>query len=264
MSELVSSEVISYYEITEEIKLKLNRIDKIIIDFSKMLKSDEFYEFCNEIRQSYVYSNLVTNNNIMSFSKFKEATKSNNKYEKDKDIIAVKNIKYAYDIASDINIYKLLDLLKLHDIISRDLIEDHGFTRSNQVVSSCEGNRVYFALPPQQVVRRLEKLFDWLIESDEDIIIKACVFYYEFLFIHPFRKFNGIVSRIWFKQILASYNKFFIKLPIEDKLMKNYKKLNSIIIYSRKEGDCTKFIEFILDLIYQATETFSTFYKYQN
>ncbi len=250
---------ISDYEITNDIKTKLRNIENNLAKINAIDKNEKYYKFCDELKQEIIFSTLKINNKNLTIADVKQHLNSNKIYEIDKNIIEVKNIKNAYENASEINIYKIGDLLKIHNIVSRELIQDTGCTRSQQVVSYLNGNKIVcLALPPKQVVLRLETLFEWLRTSEENTIIKACVFYYEFAFIHPFRKYNGVVSRIWQKAILSSYNKCFMKVPIESAINNNFENINSLIAFSKGEEDCTSFVNFMLLLINNSLESFIT------
>lgn len=249
-------EFVSYYEITEDIKDILKQIEEKVSQINVINKGEKFYNLCAEIQKENIYSTLAIKNNNITLQSVEKVINNKSAHESNKDNIAIKNVKYAYDNANDINIYKIIDLLKMHNTITRNIIQDSGCTRSQQVVSYSQGKVIYFAVQPRQVVSRLENLFKWLLSSSENPLVKACVFYYEFKFIHPFRVANGIVNRIWQKEILSNYNSIFMTLPIETQIKQNYEKLNNILAFSMADGDCTNFILFMLILINNSFEEF--------
>ena len=80
----------------------------------------------------------------------------------------------------------------------------------------CDDERVIFIAPFQHLVPNLlEQLFDYLNNYDENIIIKSCVFHYEFEFIHPFSDGNGRMGRYFQTAILAKWEEIFAYLPTE-------------------------------------------------
>ena len=61
----------------------------------------------------------------------------------------------------------------------------------------------------------MEQLFSWVKNSDEHMILKSCIFHYEFEFIHPFSDGNGRIGRLWQSVMLYEHNQLFSSLPVE-------------------------------------------------
>jgi len=97
---------------------------------------------------------------------------------------------------------KLDDLLKAHKLMMKGILKSAGsFRNVNVGVGSSEGVS-HVAPPHDRVPELMNALFDWLAESDEHLLIKSCVFHYEFEFIHPFSDGNGRIGRLWQSVIL--------------------------------------------------------------
>lgn len=66
-----------------------------------------------------------------------------------------------------------------------------------QVVSGAMGKeKVYYQAPPSEAVpAEMEQFFDWVNNSETDIVIKAAVAHFWFLTIHPFDDGNGRICR---------------------------------------------------------------------
>ncbi len=100
----------------------------------------------------------------------------------------------------------------------------------------------------------MQQLFNWLRDSDEHLLIKSCVFHYEFEFIHPFRDGNGRIGRLWQTVILTAYNPLFSILPIESIIRDYQEEYYKAIESSTSVGECTVFIEFMMARILEAIE----------
>jgi len=144
---------------------------------------------------------------------------------------------------------ELKDLLEAHKIMMHKVLNDAGSFRTvNVAVGS------HIAPPHNQVSTLMYQLFEWLGESDEHLLIKSCVFHYEFEFIHPFRDGNGRIGRLWQSVILSTYNPLFGILPTESIVRDHQQAYYNAIEQSTTEGECTKFIEFMLERILEAIE----------
>ena len=96
----------------------------------------------------------------------------------------------------------------------------------------------------------MNDLFKWLKEDSETpILIKSCIFHYEFIFIHPFNDGNGRTARLWQNILLSKWNKIFEFLPIESQIKKYQEDYYKAISNSHVNGNSNDFIEFMLKMI---------------
>jgi Fic family protein len=96
------------------------------------------------------------------------------------EVLEVEGAINAYKEFENYNYDSLDDLLKAHKILMKDILKTAGSFRGVDVgVGSKDG--VSHVAPPFGVVPDLMRdLFEWLKKSDEHILIKSCVFHYEF------------------------------------------------------------------------------------
>jgi Fic family protein len=118
--------------------------------------------------------------------------------------------------------------------------------------------RVGEHIAPQSylVPQLMSELFEWLKESDEHILLKSCIFHYEFEFIHPFVDGNGRIGRLWQSVILYNYNPLFASLPTEGIVRNHQEEYYKALENSTAMGESTPFIEFMLDMILQTINKF--------
>ncbi|MBQ3518454.1 MAG: Fic family protein [Clostridia bacterium] len=172
-----------------------------------------------------------------------------------KDIEEVKNAYEIYERMDELNPYSVDHLLLAHGIMTRGLVEESGFFRSGPVgVVDGKGNILHFGTLPQYVPDLVEKLLTWTHNSDAHMLIKSCVFHYEFELIHPFADGNGRVGRLWHTLLLSKWNPVFAWLPVESVISKRQDEYYAAINHANNAADSTCFIEFMLSAIRQAVE----------
>jgi Fic family protein len=92
-------------------------------------------------------------------------------------------------------------------------------------------------------------LFEWLRSTDDHLLIRSCVFHYEFEFIHPFSDGNGRMGRLWQSLILGELHPLFAHLPVENMVYANQQNYYDAIQASTKNGESGPFIDFMLQEI---------------
>ena len=172
-----------------------------------------------------------------------------------KDIKEVTNAYEIYNRLSELDPYSEEHLLLAHRIMTGGLLEESGEFRSRPVgVVDKDGNIIHFGTLPQYVPQLTQELLNWAKTSEVPILIKACVFHYEFELIHPFADGNGRIGRLWHTLLLSTWNPLFAWLPIESIIYGNQEKYYEAINRSNAEGESTAFIEFMLTVIKTALE----------
>ena len=142
------------------------------------------------------------------------------------------------------------DLLLAHGIMTRGLVEELGMFRARPIgVVDNEGRVLHFGTLPQYVPDLVMELLDWVKSSDVHMLIRSCVFHYEFELIHPFADGNGRVGRLWHTLLLSKWNPAFAWLPVESIIHDRQQEYYAAINTSNDDGESTVFIEFMLSAI---------------
>lgn len=112
-----------------------------------------------------------------------------------------------------------------------------------------EGRILHFGTLPQYVPDLVMELLDWVKNSNVHMLIRSCVFHYEFELIHPFADGNGRVGRLWHTLLLSKWNPAFAWLPVESIIHDRQEEYYAAINASNDAGESTVFIEFMLSAI---------------
>ncbi|MEE0674619.1 MAG: Fic family protein [Ruminococcus sp.] len=200
-----------------------------------------------------IYSSLAIEQNTLSLEQVTAVVSGKRILAPPKDIAEVKNAYEIYDRLDELNPYSLDDLLAAHSVMVRGLRDDAGEFRSHPVgVADSQGNIIHFGTLPAYVPQLVAELLDWTEKDENPLLIKSCVFHYEFELIHPFSDGNGRIGRLWHTLLLSKWNPLFAWLPVEsiihDRQSEYYRAINE----SNNAADSTCFIEFMLSAIKSA------------
>lgn len=166
-----------------------------------------------------------------------------------KEILEVKNAINVYEKLKEFNPYQIGSLLKAHKVLMKDLVETPGKLRSKGV-GIVQGKKIAHIAPAGSMVKPLlNELFKYISRDKEILLIKSCVFHYEFEFIHPFTDGNGRIGRLWQTLLLMQYSPVFEFLPVEMLVKEKQKEYYKALSISDKIGNSTPFVEFMLHII---------------
>lgn len=196
-----------------------------------------------------IHSSLAIEGNTLSEDEVRDIINGKQVVAPLRQIQEVKNAIRVYDLYSQLNPFAEKDLLKAHGIMMEALTGDAGRYRSGGVGVFGESGLVHMAPPPQRVPELMGDLFEWLKKSKDHLLIRSCVFHYEFEFIHPFSDGNGRTGRLWQSLILGRLNPLFEHLPVENMVYANQQEYYNAIAASTAEGQSGPFIDFMLNEI---------------
>ena len=205
-----------------------------------------------------IHSSLAIEANSLSLNQVRDVIMGKTVIGPKKEIQEVKNAYKAYEMINDFDCYNEKDLLKAHETLTYLIENDSGQYR-NHAEGVFDGEQVIFVAPSEKFVPALmHDLFDWLKNDLETpMLIKSCVFHYEFVFIHPFSDGNGRTARLWQNVLLMKWNPIFEYIPLESRIQKYQDEYYNSISECHKNGDSNKFIEFMLRLIDESIDEIS-------
>lgn len=163
-----------------------------------------------------------------------------------REIQEVKNAIRVYDEFERLDPFLMDDLLRAHGLMMSALTDDAGHFRKGGVGVYSENGLVHMAPPAERVHPLMSDLFNWLKNADDHLLVRSCVFHYEFEFIHPFIDGNGRMGRLWQSLILSRWHPAFAHLPVENIVYSNQQAYYDAIALSTKQGESGPFIEFML------------------
>ncbi len=167
-----------------------------------------------------------------------------------KELAEVQGAIKAYEKLDEFRYDELDDLLLAHKILMEEILTTAGSFRSVNVKVG-----EHIAPQPNMINELMINLFSWLKNSDEHMLLKSCIFHYEFEFIHPFSDGNGRIGRLWQSVILNSFNPIFSLLPTESIVRDYQEEYYKAIENSTELGESTSFIEFMLEMILKSIQT---------
>ena len=205
----------------------------------------------NRIRT--IHGSLAIEQNTLSIEQVTAVLNGKQVLAPPKDIAEVKNAYEIYEKLDQLDPYSVDDLLMAHGIMTRGLVEESGMFRSRPVgVVDQEGHVLHFGTLPPYVPHLVEQLLEWTKTSTVHMLIRSCVFHYEFELIHPFADGNGRIGRLWHTLLLSQWNPLFAWLPIESMIHDNQQAYYNAINRANDEVESTVFIEFMLSIIKSA------------
>ncbi len=243
------------FEINERIMADVIEIAELVgrVSVTDKISMNPTLRRTNRIQT--IYSSLAIEQNTLDIEQVTAVLSGKRVIASPKDIAEVQNAYEIYDNMDKLNPYSIDDLLKAHSVMERGLLNEAGEFRSRPVgVADSEGNILHFGTLPQYVPNLIQELLEWTEKSEIHLLIKSCVFHYEFELIHPFADGNGRMGRLWHTLLLSKWNPIFAWLPIESIIHDNQSEYYNAINVSNNNGNSTVFIEFMLSVIKQALQ----------
>jgi Fic family protein len=242
------------YEITNKILSLISSISEKIgeVKSAHLLRPPTELRKRNRIKT--IQSSLEIEGNTLTVEQITDLINNIKVLAPHKDILEVKNAIEVYSKINEFETYKLKSLCKAHGLLMKGLLDDAGQLRKSSVGILKGENIAHIAPPGDTVYPLMNDLFEYLKKGEDILLVKSCVFHYEFEFIHPFLDGNGRMGRLWQTMILKEYSSVFEYLPIETLIKERQQDYYNILGKSDNQGNSTSFIEFMLEIINDALE----------
>lgn len=241
------------FDITNKIIQYVAEISELVakLTYSEKLSSNPTLRRTNLIRT--IQGSLAIEQNTLTVEQVTALLNGKRVIAPPKDIAEVKNAYEIYEHMENINPYDENSLLKAHGVMMKGLIEEAGMFRTKNIgVVNKDGEILHFGTLPQYVPKLINELLEWTEKNDMHMLIKSCVFHYEFELIHPFADGNGRMGRLWHTLLLSKWKGIFAYLPVESIIHDRQQEYYDAINMSNSKGKSTDFIEFMLSAIKEA------------
>ncbi len=246
------------YKITGKILQLIASISENIGEVNAVHLSKPPTELRRKNRLKTIHSSLEIEGNTLSIEQITAIVENKRIVGPQKDILEVKNAIAVYDYLDKLNPYSFDSFCEAHGILMQGLVDLPGRLR-NKPVGIAKGSQLTHIAPPSDMLKPLlNDLFDYLINDDDLVLIKSCVFHYEMEFIHPFMDGNGRMGRLWQTLILKETYPVFEYLPIETLIKERQEEYYEALAKSDSMGESTVFIEFMLEIILKSLEELLT------
>ncbi len=241
-------EIKPIYYIDEEMNNILSDINKKLKNINVNDKQKRKYMISKSKIRS-IHSSLAIEANSLSLFDVENISNNKQVFGKKDEVQEVKNAIEAYNHINYYNYKSENDLLKVHQLLMKYFDEDNGNYRNHGEGVKRKDEIIYMAPESILVPSLMRSLFEYINNSDLNIIILSAIFHYYFVTIHPFSDGNGRCARFWVTLMLISYDKSFEFIPLEEEIYLNQEKYYSSIAECHNNGNANAFIKFILETI---------------
>lgn len=236
-------EGMTIYAVTRKSIGYLLRISEAItrLDSNVAPQRDFFIQGENRDRSLYANSSEI-NSSIQTEEQDAESPIENQETE---------SIYRAYSEIMSFDPFSVDDLLKAHQLMMGDLVDDAGTLRTNKVNIVYDGKIVHRGEYPELIPDQLEDVFRRLKASKLRPLYKSGIAHHEIGKIHPFADGNGRMGRFWQSLILCKWDERFRQVPMESVISQNKEQYYAAVKRTWKKKLPDIFIDFTFSVLYE-------------
>jgi len=241
-------EVKPVFYIDEDMRDLLNSID-LKLNVIKISDKQKRKYMVTKSKVRSIHSSLAIEANSLSLFDVENISQNKQVLGKREEVQEVKNAIEAYDKINNYNYKSEKNFIEVHSLMTKYFDKDNDGYRNHGEGVEKDGKVIYMAPESLLVPSLMKSLFQYISDSDINIIILSAIFHYYFVAIHPFSDGNGRLARYWVSLMLINYNKNFEFIPIEEEIYLNHEEYYSSIAKCHVNGNANAFINFILKTI---------------
>ena len=234
------------FTISAEAINKIADISRLIERYAIRMEQEDALLLRKANKIKTIHSSLAIEGNTLNEEQVRDIVNGKTIVAPLREIQEVKNAIATYEQFPHLDAFNEHDLLRAHGIMMQALVDEAGQYRHGGVGVFSETGCVHIAPPADRVPYLMAELFDWLNHSHDHLLIRSCVFHYEFEFIHPFADGNGRMGRLWQSLILSRLHPVFEHLPVENMVHANQQQYYDAITASSNAANSGPFIDFML------------------
>ena len=245
------------FHVTKEMIALISEISEMVGSITTWDSMNANPQLRRDSRVKTIHASLAIENNSLSLEQVTSIINGKRVLGAPKDIREVKNAYEAYEHLFTLNPYSMDDLLSAHEMLMADLVNESGKFRTGSV-GIFEGDKMIHMAPPAEYVPgQIAALLDWAREDSTHMLVKSCVFHYEFEFIHPFADGNGRMGRMWQTLLLSGWRPIFAWLPVETLIRERQDEYYSALREADSLGCADPVTLFLLEAIRDALRDIS-------
>ena len=233
------------FNIDDEMNELLVNIDSKLNDIKITDKQKRKYMVTKSKVRS-IHSSLAIEANSLSLFDVENIIEHKQIIGKRDEIQEVKNAIEVYDKINNYDYKSEKDIIEVHSLMMKYFDEDNGSYRNHGEGVEKNGKVIYMAPDSVLVPSLMKSLFEFINNSDINLILLSAIFHYYFVSIHPFSDGNGRLARYWVSLMLINYNKNFEFIPIEEEMYLNHEEYYSSIAQCHVNSNVNMFIKYLL------------------
>jgi len=250
---------VDFIPLIQDKVLEIGGLLNQIKEFPSFLPSVELRKQ-NKIKT--VFSTVRIEGNELSVDEVTAIIKGNRVKGNKQQVLEVKNTISLYELLSELNPSSEMDFLLAHKILMKNLLKTNGSYRKKNVGIESKGKIKQIFPEAEDVSGLCKNLFEYILNSADNYIVKSCIIHYLIESIHPFEDGNGRMGRFWHSLYLSKHHEIFNYLPLESHIRKRQKEYYEGLYLSQKSDSPTLFVNMMLSVIIDALkESFSYSYE---